>query len=221
MARQGAALLNAALAALLVGCGSRQSGPVSALHDYSAALRARDYSAAYDMMSESFQARHSREDFVRMMKDSGEEVAQTAQMLSSQHKSVDITAEFNFGIGDTMRLVQEDDEWRIASNPMAFYSQTTPRETLRSFVRAYSLRRWDVMLRFVPTKYRERMTVEKMRDQFEGAHREEIESMMNMIQANLDEPITDKGNEARMPYGDRFEVKFVLEEGRWKIQDLD
>ena len=37
-------------------CGSRQPGPVSTLHEYSAALRAKDYSAAYDMMSESFQA---------------------------------------------------------------------------------------------------------------------------------------------------------------------
>jgi hypothetical protein len=215
------ALASATLAVMLFGCGSRQSGAVSALHDYSAALRAHDYSAAYDMMSESFQAKHSRDEFVRMMKESGEEVSQTAQMLSSQHKSVEITADFNFGFGDTMRLVQEDGEWRIASNPMAFYSQSTPREALRSFVRAYSLKRWEVMLAFVPTKYRERMTVEKMRNQFEGAHREEIESMMNMIQANLDEPITDKGSEARMPYGDRFEVKFVLEEGRWKIQDLD
>ena len=220
-ARLATALSAAILAVGPLGCGAGQSGPVSALHSYSAALRARDYSAAYDMMSEAFQAKHSRDDFVRMMKESGEEVAQTAQMLSSQHKSVEIAAEFNFGIGDMMRLVQEDGEWRIASNPMAFYSQATPREALRSFVRAYSLKRWDVMLRFVPTKYRERMTVAKMRDQFEGAHREEIESMMNMIQANLDEPITDKGSEARMPYGDRFEVKFVLEEGRWKIQDLD
>jgi uncharacterized protein (DUF305 family) len=210
----------AALTAGILGCGSSQSGPVSALHSYSAALRAHDYSAAYDMMSESFQAKHSRDDFIRMMKESGQEAAQTAQMLSSQHKSVEVTAEFNFGIGDSMRLVQEDGEWRIASNPMAFYSQATPREALRSFVRAYSLKRWDVMLRFVPTKYRERMTVKEMREQFEGAQREEIESMMNMLQANLDEPIADKGNEARMPYGDRFEVKFVLEEGRWKLQDL-
>ena len=221
MTRLGAALTSAALAALLSGCGPRQAGPVSALHDYSAALRAHDYSAAYDLMSEGFQAKHSREDFVRMMKESGPEVAQTAQMLSSQHKSVDVTAEFNFGIGDTMRLVQEDGEWRIASNPMAFYGQGSPREALRSFVRAYSLRRWDVMLRFVPTKYRERMSVAKMRAQFEGDHREELDSMMNMIQANLDQPIVDKGTEARMPYGDRFEVKFVLEDGRWKIQDLD
>lgn len=221
MTRLGAALTSAALAALLSGCGPRQAGPVSALHDYGAALRTHDYSVAYDMMSEGFQAKHSREDFVRMMTESGPEVAETAQMLSSQHNSVDVTAEFNFGIGDTMRLVQEDGEWRIASNPMAFYGQGSPREALRSFVRAYSLRRWDVMLRFVPTKYRERMSVAKMRAQFEGDHREELDSMMNMIQANLDQPIVDKGNEARMPYGDRFEVKFVLEEGRWKIQDLD
>jgi hypothetical protein len=214
-------MLGAALAAALLAACSRQAGPVGALHDYSAALRARDYSAAYDMMSEGFQAKHSREDFIRMMKESGDEVAQTAQMLNNQHKSVEITAEFNFGVGDSMRLVQEHGEWRIASNPMAFYSQATPREALRSFVRAYTLRRWDVMMRFVPTKYRERMNIPKMREQFEGAHREEIESMMNMIQANLNEPITDKGNEARMPYGDRFEVKFLLEEGRWKIQDLD
>jgi hypothetical protein len=217
-------MLKVALALLCVGtaaCGSRRASPVTTLHDYSASLRAKDYTAAYDMMSESFQAKHSREDFVRMMKESGQEVAQTAQMLSSQSKDVEVNAEFSYGLGDSMRLVQEDGEWRIASNPLEFYSQASPREALRSFARAYSLKRWDVMLRFVPTKYRERMSIEKMRAQFEGDHRDEIESMMNMIRANLDEPITDKGNEARMPYGDRFEVKFVLEEGKWKIQDLD
>ena len=203
------------------GCGARQPSPISTLHEYSASLRAKDYSAAYDMMSESFQAKHSREDFARMMKESGQEVAQTAQMLSSQSKEVDIAAEFSYGLGDSMRLVQEDGEWRIASNPVEFYSQATPRDALRSFVRAFSLKRWDVMMRFVPVKYRERMSIEKMRQQFEGDHRDEIESMMNMIRANLDEPISDKGNEARMPYGDRFEVKFVLEDGKWKIQDLD
>ena len=159
------ALASATLAVMLFGCGSRQSGAVSALHDYSAALRAHDYSAAYDMMSESFQAKHSREDYVRMMKESGQEVAQTAQILSSQRKDVDVIAEFSYGLGDSMRLVQEDGEWRIASNPLEFYSQATPRDALRSFARAYTLKRWDVMLRFVPTKYRERMSTDKMRAQ--------------------------------------------------------
>ena len=206
---------------LVVACGPRQQDPTDTLHAYSQALRSKDYERAYSMMSESYQAKHSKEDFVRMMKESEQEAAETAQMLSAQKKEVEISAQFTFGLGDELRFVQEDGEWRLATNPLGFYSQATPREALRSFLRAYDLKRWDVMLRFVPTKYRERMTVEKMRQQFAGEHREEIESMMNLLRANLDEPITDKGNEARMPYGDRHEVKFVLEEGKWKVQDLD
>ena len=204
-----------------LGCGPRQQDPVDTLHAYSQALRSDDYEAAYQMMSEEYRGKHSEEDFVRMMKESGKEAAETAHMLSAQKKEVEVTAQFTFGLGDEMRFVQEDGEWRLASNPLGFYSQATPREALRSVLRAHALKRWDVMLRFVPTKYRERMTVEKMKQQFAGEHREEIESMMNLLRANLDEPITDKGNEARMPYGDRHEVKFVLEEGKWKVQDLD
>ena len=45
--------------------------------------------------------------------------------------------------------------------------------------------------------------------------------MMNMIAANVDEPIADKGNEARMRYGERYEIKFVREDSVWKIEDLD
>ncbi|HUS68198.1 MAG TPA: hypothetical protein VMZ28_26875 [Kofleriaceae bacterium] len=205
----------------MAACGPRQTDPLDTVHAYSQALRSGDYRKAYDMMSEEYRAKHSEDDFVRMMKESGQEVAETAQMLSSQTQGAEISAQFTFGLGDEMRFVQEDGEWRLASNPLGFYSQATPREALRSFIRAYTLRRWDVMLRFVPTKYRERMTVEKMKQQFAGEHREDIESMMNLLRANLDEPITDKGNEARMPYGDRHEVKFVLEEGKWKVQDLD
>ena len=44
---------------------------------------------------------------------------------------------------------------------------------------------------------------------------------MNTLEANVDEPITEHGNDARMSYGDRFEVKFVKEDGVWKLKDLD
>ena len=60
-----------------------------------------------------------------------------------------------------------------------------------------------------------------MREQFAGAHQQEIAIRMNMIEANLDEPIIDKNNEARMPYGERYEVKFVREDGDWKVKDID
>src|SRR5690606_9771044 len=131
------------------------------------------------------------------------------------------TAEFDYGFGDRMSLVREGGTWLITGNPVEFYSQATPREALRSFVRAYRLKGWDMMLRVVPAVSRERMDVDKLRRQFEGASREDIDVMMKMLEANIDEPITDKGDEARMPYGDRYEVKFVREGGLWKIRDID
>jgi hypothetical protein len=206
---------------VLAGCG-RAASPAGTLDAYGAALRARDYGEAYGMMSEAFRAKYSEDEFVRMMKDSGREAGETASRIAKGHRAIEIRAEFSYGYGDTMRLVQEDGTWRIASNPLEFYSQATPRDALRSFIRAYHLQRWDVMLRFVPTRYKERMTVEQLRTQFAGSQRGEIAAMIKTIEANLDAPITEKGKaEARMAYGERGEVKLTLEDGLWKVQDLD
>jgi hypothetical protein len=212
-------LLAAAL--MVAACASKPSGPAATLDAYAAALRDKDYGAAYALMSASFRARYSKDEFVRMMNDSSREAAETAARLRGERGAMEVSAELRYGLGETMRLVQEGGRWRIASNPVQFYGQSTPREALRSFVRAYRLERWDVMLSFVPNSYREHMTVETLREQFEGSAREEHAILMNQIEANIDEPIEDQGNEARMPYGERSEVKFVREDGKWKILDLD
>jgi hypothetical protein len=215
-------LLSALAVALTLGaCGGGGAGPSGTLDRYSASLHDQDYSAAYEMMSSSFRAKVSRDEFVRMMKENPKEVQETATRLGGSRRRIEVSADFEYGLGDTMRLVQEDGRWRIASNPLAFYDQTTPRGALRSFLRAYRLERWDVMLRFVPDKYREKMDAGKMREQFLGASRQQMEIMMNMLEANVDAPIVEKGNEARMAYGERYEVKFVREDGAWKLRDLD
>jgi hypothetical protein len=204
-----------------IGCRSSAQGPGAALDAYSKALRKQDYAAAYELMSSSFRDKHSKEEFVRMMKENSDEASETAERLRVKPKEMAVTAEFRYGLGDRMRLIREGDSWRIASNPIQLYSQATPREALRSFVRAYKLKRWDVMLRFVPNVYRERMDVAKLQRQFEGESREDVDVMMKMLEANIDEPITDKGDEARMTYGERYEVKFIREDGLWKIRDID
>jgi hypothetical protein len=212
-------VLGAALA--VAACGGSKSAATGALDRYGQALRDQDYERAYEMMSSSFRAKVSREEFVRMMRDNPAEVRETAKRLDKRPSRMEISAEFEYGLGDSMRLVQEGGRWRIASNPLAFYDQSSPRAALRSFLRGYRLERWDVMLRFVPDKYREKMDVEKMKTQFQGPNREQMQVLMNMLEANIDEPIETKGNEARMSYGERYEVKFVREDGAWKIKDLD
>ncbi len=204
----------------LLACS--HSGPTGTLDRYGTALKDRDFSAAYDMMSASFRGKVSREDYVRMMRDSGREVAETADRLRGKKGHVEVSAELEYGLGDTMRLVQEGGQWRIATNPLEFYDQSSPKAALRSFIRAYRLERWDLMLRFVPNSYREKMDAKKMQAQFTGPSREQMETLINTLEANVDEPITERGNDARMSYGgDRYQVQWVKEDGAWKLKDLD
>lgn len=208
------------LGLLLAACG-RPQGPGQTLDRYGRALKNREFGAAYELMSSEFRGKVSREDYERMMKDNPREVAETASRLRGKRGSLEVSAEFEFGLGDRMLLVQEDGRWRIASNPLGFYDQSTPRSALRGFLRAYRLERWDIMLQFVPNAYREKMDVPKMKAQFTGPSREQMENLINTLEANIDEPITERGNDARMSYGDRFSVQFVKEDGVWKLKDLD
>lgn len=208
---------------LAVGAGacSRGKGPSQTLDKYGRALKNHDYGSAYDLMSSSFRGKVSREDYVRMMRDNPREVDETAERLRGKRGSMEVSAEFEYGLGDTMRLVQEDGRWKISTNPLGFYDQSSPKAALRSFIRAYRLERWDVMLRFVPNTYREKMDADKMKAQFTGPSREQMENLVNTLEANVDEPIVERGNDARMSYGDRFTVQFVKEDSAWKLKDLD
>jgi hypothetical protein len=197
------------------------SGPNQTLDRYGSALKNHDFGAAYDLMSSSFRGKVSRDDYVRMMRDNNREVNETADRLRGKKGSLEVSAEFEYGLGDTMRLVQEDGQWKIATNPLGFYDQSTPKAALRSFIRAYRLERWDVMLRFVPNSYREKMDAKKMQAQFSGPSREQMENLLNTLEANVDEPIVERGNDARMSYGDRYTVQFLKEDGAWKLKDLD
>lgn len=210
--------------ALLASAGAactRSKGPAQTLDRYGQALKNHDYGSAYDLMSSSFRGKVSREDYTRMMRDNPREVDETADRLRGKRGSMEVSAEFEYGLGDTMRLVQEGGRWKIATNPLGFYDQSSPKAALRSFIRAYRLERWDVMLRFVPNAYREKMDAAKMKAQFTGPSREQMENLINTLEANVEEPITERGNDARMTYGDRFTVQFVKEDSAWKLKDLD
>jgi hypothetical protein len=214
------ALARFAIVLALAACGGGK-GPSQTLDRYGDALKRRDFSAAYDMMSSSFRGKVSREDYVRMMRDNTREVGETADRLRGRKGSMEVSAELVYGLGDTMRLVQEDGRWKIATNPLGFYDQSSPKAALRSFIRAYRLERWDVMLRFVPNSYREKMDAKKMQAQFTGPSHEQMENLVNTLEANVDEPIIERGNDARMTYGDRYTVQFLKEDGAWKLKDLD
>src|SRR5690349_8419204 len=93
------------LVVVAAACG-RGTGPNQTLDRYGAALKNHDFSAAYDLMSSTFRGKVSRDDYVRMMRDNGREVNETAERLRGRKGSLEVSAEFEYGLGDTMRLVQ-------------------------------------------------------------------------------------------------------------------
>jgi len=172
-------------------------------------------------MSASFRSRVSRESYVRMMRDSPREVSETAKRLQATGGHLEVSAEFEYGLGDEMRLVQEGGQWKIDTHPLAFYDQSSPKAVLRSFVRAYRLARWDIMLRFVPNAYRERMDIAKVKAQFTGPSRDSIEALVAALEANVDQPIVERGSDARMNYAEKYEITFIREDGAWKVKDIN
>jgi len=157
-----------------------------------------------------------------MLKDNHAEIDQTADRLAVEEGTVAVQAEFPYGYGEKVLLRKEGGHWRLASNPLSFYSQLTPRDTVRSFVRAYTLKRWDIMLRFVPEDYRKRMTVEMVQKQFDGPRKDAMKKMVESVRENLNAPTSTSqaGNVARLRYAEMYEVELVREQGLWKIKRL-
>lgn len=216
------------LPALVLGIGGCPAGsttsanpPASVVGAYAEALQVGNYERAYGLMSLAYRKRYDKKDFIRMMQENPAEARAVAQQLRGKAQQVDMEAKVELAESESLRLVVENGAWKIATDPLDFYSQRTPGEALRSFVRALERRRYDIVLRFVPSKWADAMTVDKLRREWETEKREEVTQLLKNLKANLGAPIHQSGNTATMPYGEKFEVRFVLEDGLWKVEDPD
>jgi hypothetical protein len=52
--------------------------------------------------------------------------------------------------GDEILLVHEAGRWRVDASAIDLYGQSTPRQALAGFIRAYERKRYDILLRYVP-----------------------------------------------------------------------
>jgi len=207
---------------VFAGCAtSPVPGPREALTDWASAVREGDFDHAYALMSADYRRRTSRDEFVKFVRDNASDVQAAAERLRVGAREVELRAHVEYGQSERLALVYENGAWRLAEDPLDLYGQRTPREALRSFVRALERKRYDVVMRLEPRRWRELTTVEKLREQWDGPLRDEIERLARNLRGHLEDPISEEGDEARMPYGGGYAVKFVREDGLWRIQDPD
>jgi hypothetical protein len=208
----------------ITGCpapATTANKPEVVLAVYADAVQAGNYDKAYALMSVAYRKRYDRKEFLRMMQENPAEAKSAALQLRAKTQQVDVEAKVEYGDSESLRMVVESGAWKVATDLLDFYSQRTPSEALRSFVRALERRRYDIVLRFVPSKWADSMTVDKLRREWEGDKKEEVTQLIKNLKANLSAPIHQTGNTATMPYGEKNEVRFVLEDGAWKVEDPD
>lgn len=216
--------LIAVLFCALGGCGSLQASPTTpaaTIREFSVALNQNDPERAYKLMSEEYRQKTSLAQFRQQLEGNPEEAIELSFALSHiGEKAPRDTTLYYYGEGRSLRLVREGRSWRIATDLVNFYDQSTPREALRSFLRAMEARRYDVVMRFIPTDRKEGVTPEQFEEDRTGKNREAIERDLRNLRNNADNPIEVTGNRATMPYGERLNVLFLLENGAWKIEDF-
>ncbi len=151
----------------------------------------------------------------------GEEPAALGRRLAAEAPAVAPRVAVMLALGEEVPLVLEGGRWRIDGPVGEAWGQGTPRAAVRTFVRAAEARRYDVLLRLVPDRYRAGLTADGLRAFWEGARKDEHRALLARLRAASGAPIAESGDEARLAVAPDREVLLVREAGRWKILDPD
>jgi len=213
-----------ALGGALLGCRSAglQQGPSDALRTYSRALDEGRADDAYALLSSEAKRSISLEAFRRMVKENAPEMKDIAQALGRPSSDPVVTATVTAPKGETILLVYEGGRWRLDGSAIDLYGQTTPRQAVEGFLRAFDQKRYDVMLRFVPDAHLDGLDTVKLKAAWEGPQREEMLRITAALKAALPTAqFEETGDRATMSYGTGGTVQLVRQHGGWKIEDFD
>jgi hypothetical protein len=183
---------------------------------FAAAVAANRIDDAYALMSAEYRHAHDREAFARSLQP-----AEKKALARLGDGRIQLRAEVELADGERLALVDDPDGWRFARDPLDLYPQHAPDEALRSFVRAVERKRWEVVLRFIPNRYRATVTAESLQQSWEGERRKELLAQLTAVKAHLDEPLELAGDEARLPVAERKQAKLVREDNLWKVETLE
>jgi hypothetical protein len=229
----------AVVALALLGCpnsASEPESPASTLQAYSRALAEGRADDAYRLLSNEAKRSISLDAFRRMVAENPEDVRDIARSLARSGSDPTVTATVTAPGGDKLQLVYENGRWTIDGTGIDRYGQSTPRQAIVGFLRAFERQRFDVLMRYVPDAEREGradamwggegegspgLTADKLKGAWTGDEKEYIAGIVQAIRSALPTArIEETEDRAAMPYGAGGTVLFIRENGLWKIEDL-
>lgn len=204
------------------GCTSQPAAsPEAAVDNYVAAVREGRLEDAYKMLSRESRADLSFAAFTKLVKANPKEIEALLEGLKQQEAPPMVRAEVTAKNGEQLNLVYEDGAWRIDESAIDLYSQSEPRTALRSFVRAFDNKRYDVLLEFVPDEQKEGLSARVLKESWEGEQQLEMAQIVEALRAHLESAQLEVlGERATMSYGAGAAIELIRERGAWKIEDF-
>ena len=216
-----AVLFSCAIAGALSSCAHRSEGPAATVTAFGAAVARGDLRAAYSLTSAEFRRRMPFEAFRAGLGAGGGEPEALGRRMVAEAPRMVPRVEIELSLGERVPLVAEEGTWRIDGPVYQAWGQGTPRAALRTFIRALDQRRYDIVLRLCPDRYRAGLSADKLRASWEGDGKKDNDALLAQLRAAIDAPIVVSGDEAHLPYPPDKEVRLVREAGRWKVEEPD
>jgi hypothetical protein len=207
-----------------IGChgSTLQQGPSDTLRAYAHALDDGRADDAYKLLSSEARRSISAEAFRRMVKENAAEMKDIAHALTRPSSDPVVIATVTSPRGESILLVYEDGRWHLDGSAINLYGQSTPRQSVEAFLRAFERKRYDIMMRFVPDTHLEGLDETKLRAAWEGPQKDEMQRITAALRAALPTAQFEEiGDRATMAYGSGGTVQLVREHGSWKIEDFD
>jgi hypothetical protein len=211
---------------LLVGltlpaCAHRPEEPAATVASFGAALARGDLPGAYQLTSLAFQRRMPYAAFAAGLVAPGAEPVALGHRLVAEAGAVAPRVEVTLQLGEQVPLVLENGRWRVDGPVYEAWGQATPRAAVQTFIRAVDARRYDIVLRLVPDRYRAGLSAERLRTFWEGEQKPAHQALLTRLRQAAQAPLTETGDEARLLVAPDRVVRLVREAGLWKIEDPD
>lgn len=206
-------LLVLGLTSLSIGCGSHARRLVSASEDLGKALRRADREAIEEHVLPGSRA---RVDYDVLLADESKWAQRLARPTGARPEAI-----IHLANDEVIEAVWTDKGWRFAGDPTLYFGQATPRDALRSLVRASREGRWDVMLNLAPRRYRIGLSEQDLQKAWtEGPQAESLQQARDRLAERLSGTIRADAHQAILDLGDGEFARLEREKDRWVVVDF-
>jgi hypothetical protein len=115
-------------------------------------------------------------------------------------------------------LLQTSDGWRFASGLFGFYGNQTPRQSIRSFLRAIRNQRYDIVYALAPSDVQSATSPEALADAL-AADQAALLAKAELVEKYLSLPVRVAGETAVLLF-EGGGIELVFENGGWRVSNL-